>query len=340
MAHNTRIQVLSYDLDEDTGLVKVKKARATYCDTPIFGISDSSFTSSEHKKKKNKKKIDKALSSDEKSRGERSDSLQRAKSKVFDLVVMNDFTYFLTITIDINSLNVNGFDSTDTALVMRKVGNWLNNQVKRKGLIYLLIPEYHEDGKKIHCHALINSVFDFVDSGYRLFRGKSYRSETLLSMRVKHIDKLKVVYNVPDWHYGYSTAIKLDGAKERVASYVTKYITKGNDKIFGKYFWSSKKNTIHEPLVYYTDVNYSEMPEVEYSPPSSPFKFKYQSNICISELDDNLYRKSFQERCEARQLELNNQLLGNKVNKNAKKEKDNEQEQGCDKYIQLDFEKL
>ena len=37
-----------------------------------------------------------------------------------------------------------------------------------------------------------------------------------------------------DWKWGFSTCVPLDDNYERTVNYVTKYITKAEDKIFGK----------------------------------------------------------------------------------------------------------
>ena len=48
------------------------------------------------------------------------------------------------------------------------------------------------------------------------------------------------VYNMSDWQLGYSTCVRLDDNYERAVNYVTKYITKAETKIFGKWYLSSR----------------------------------------------------------------------------------------------------
>lgn len=98
-------------------------------------------------------------------RGERTDILKRAKDKVFDIAFSNEWAYFLTIT-----FNGSEYDFSNADFVKKKLRRWLENQVKRKDMKYLLIPERHKNGG-IHCHALINDCFDMVDSGTRLVTG-------------------------------------------------------------------------------------------------------------------------------------------------------------------------
>ena len=43
-----------------------------------------------------------------------------------------------------------------------------------------------------------------------------------------------------DWKWGFSTCVALDDHYERAINYVVKYIAKGNEKIFGKWYLSSR----------------------------------------------------------------------------------------------------
>ena len=159
--------------------------------------------------------------------------MKRAVDKVYDLAFQNEWNYFMTITIDPEH-----FDSKDVKEVYKRLRNWLTHQVERKGLKYLLIPEQHKNGG-IHAHALINDCFKFEHSGRYLYSGKAYKAETLQKKGID-INLLKSVYNVPEWKYGFSTAIPVDGNPARLACYITKYITKDCKKIFGKYYLSSR----------------------------------------------------------------------------------------------------
>ena len=189
------------------------------------------------------------------SRDRSNEMIRLHRDRVRDIVIMNNFTHFLTITIDPEK-----FDSFDVDIVRKKMQRWLKNQTDRKGLQYVLIPEYHKSGR-VHAHALINDVFKLVDSGKRTKSGK-------------------VIYNCPEWRYGFTTAIPLDDQKIRVANYVIKYITKGSDKIFGKYFWSSK-NIQREPHVILTDTDFSEVNAQVFQPLAfnDNLQFKYESSF-------------------------------------------------------------
>ncbi len=186
----------------------------------------------------------------------KSEWLRVVRNRVKDMAIINDFKYFATFTI-----NPEKIDSYDTKAVIKKVSNWLNNQVNRKGLKYILVPEYHKSGR-IHCHALINDVFKLVDSSHR--------------------SKQKIIYNILDWRYGFSTAIELDKNIYRVANYVSKYISKGTKKIFGKYYWHSK-NIRREPDTYLIDSDYESINLKEYFPIEGCkwISFKYESSFAV-----------------------------------------------------------
>lgn len=75
----------------------------------------------------------------------RLDSLQRAKQSIFDIVYQNDWKYFLTIT-----FSGKDFDRSDPREVFKPLKRWFDNAVQRKGLRYVLVPEFHKKGG-IHC---------------------------------------------------------------------------------------------------------------------------------------------------------------------------------------------
>lgn len=127
----------------------------------------------------------------------------RAKRQVFDLAACNDFDLFITLT-----LNKEKIDRYDYKAAVKKLSQWLDNRVRRKGLRYVIVPEYHKDGA-IHFHGLINSeAVKLVDSG------KKDRKNG------KHI------YNVADWTLGFTTAEYLSGEYAAVCHYISKYVTK------------------------------------------------------------------------------------------------------------------
>lgn len=178
------------------------------------------------------------------------ESMSRAKTRLLEHILMNKYNYFVTLTFDDEKV-----DGKDLPAVIKKLHKWLDNMVIRKGLQYLLVPEYHPSSGRIHLHALMNDALSVVDSGTRMIRGfnKPVRLENYWRMvNEGRLDSgrcriLRSVFNVEEWRYGFSTAIETYGSKLALAHYMTKYVTKGNNKIFGKHFWSSK-NQVKYPV--------------------------------------------------------------------------------------------
>ena len=160
-------------------------------------------------------------------------ALRRARARVLDIARANvDLEYFVTLTLDERKI-----DRYDINEQMRRMRGWLSNRVQRDGLKYVLVPELHKDGA-VHYHGLINDVLQREDSGTMSFGGGK-------PFRVKRRDRSKmleagarVVYNLPEWDYGFTTAIELYGERSKAINYVCKYIGKGGGKIGGRYYLS------------------------------------------------------------------------------------------------------
>ena len=81
-------------------------------------------------------------------------SLSRAKNKVFEYAVCNDFKYFITLTIDGSK-----FPRDDIGGFVKVFSKWLSNYQRKAGKInYLFIPERHHDKINWHLHGLISDV--------------------------------------------------------------------------------------------------------------------------------------------------------------------------------------
>ena len=165
----------------------------------------------------------------------RSDSVKRAKDKIFEIALANEWNYMVTFTLD--ESKVNRYDSKE---VKRKFCKWLENMVQRKGLKALIVPELHKDGA-IHFHGLINDSLDLVHSGTYKVTGKKkpVRLSTLKKMKLTPgSENVRDVYNITNYKLGFATAVELDGNKEAVSFYMTKYATKELDlhKILGKFY--------------------------------------------------------------------------------------------------------
>ena len=176
-------------------------------------------------------------------------SKRRARAAVTDLARCNDFAYFVTLTLDAARV-----DRYDIAASLRPMRVLLDNAVRRHGLRYILVPEHHKDGA-IHFHGLINSgAWELVDSGtLRLPDRKQPRKPRSQKERARLLDDgAQIVYNIPDWKMGFSTAIELYGDRNAAIAYVCKYIGKEEQTIGGRWYYSGGK--LHRPEKRYFDL--------------------------------------------------------------------------------------
>ena len=145
-----------------------------------------------------------------------------------------DLNLFVTLT-----LSPEKVDRTNYGEAVDRVGRWLDNRVRRKGLKYVLVPELHEAGG-IHFHGFFNSAaVKREKSGLKrdihAKKGeyKNFRPE------VEPNRKGKIVYNLPEFDIGFTTAIRL-GLKwedrKRAVEYCLKYMEKGADKVGGRWY--------------------------------------------------------------------------------------------------------
>lgn len=172
-------------------------------------------------------------------------SKRRARSAVFDLAMANDFKYFVTLTLDKDRV-----DRYDSAAVTKKLNVWLDNQVRRKGLTYVLVPEFHKDGA-IHFHGLFNDALAAVDSGTISMGSGKPRKPRSERQRAKWLSEGgHVVYNLPGWKLGFTTAIELYGERAKAVNYVCKYITKAADKVGGRWYYSGGELKRPETVVF------------------------------------------------------------------------------------------
>lgn len=180
----------------------------------------------------------------------RAESLRRARANIRDICACSAFTDFITLT-----LSPKFIDRYDYNAIMKKVNRWLGNAVARKGLAYILIPEFHKDGA-IHFHGLIRSAspLGLVDSNHRTRAGQ-------------------IIYNISSWKYGWSVSIPLSGEYSRIVNYIQKYITKDSRKVGGRWYLSG--GDIRRPGISYSDLLYDEIDADPYIVPDAGIAFKY-----------------------------------------------------------------
>lgn len=145
-------------------------------------------------------------------------NLVRAKNKINDIALANDFKYFFTLTFNPS------YDRYDLYQLLNKFRSHLRVMRDKSGntIKYLIVPEQHKDGAW-HFHGFFsNDIEPFI-----YFNDYGYRS-------VQNMDNL-----------GY---INIDVIRDklRVSSYVTKYIVKnlgsGINKYRNSYFCSTGLN--------------------------------------------------------------------------------------------------
>lgn len=143
-------------------------------------------------------------------------SVRRAKTTINDIALCNNFELFVTLTTKKDRYN-------DDAK-KQQIAFWLHNQRNQYGKFgYILLPERHKDGA-LHFHGLFSDYKGKLnDSGKR--------------------DKEKIIFNLGSYRGGWTTAKQIDQSiddVEKVANYITKYITK-NMPVFKnkRRFWCS-----------------------------------------------------------------------------------------------------
>lgn len=137
-------------------------------------------------------------------------SISRARSKIYEYLTNNEFTYFVTLTIN------NNYNRFDYSSIRRKISSIIRTMRKKgySNLNYILIPEKHKNGA-YHFHGFFSSGFgeDFYinDNGFLSWLSYDY--------------------------IGYSSISKIKNY-EASCKYVLKYVNKDMCKAFkGDYLY-------------------------------------------------------------------------------------------------------
>lgn len=141
------------------------------------------------------------------------DSIRRTKTTISDIVLCNSFEHFVTFTF--------AKDRDDINKCKSKMSKWLDTQQKTHGKFsYVIVPEFHKDGKSLHFHAL-----------FKGYKGSLHKTNKKIGGRV--------VYNVKSYRKGFTTLVIIDN-HEKVSSYIKKYITKDMPSLSAKKrYWCS-----------------------------------------------------------------------------------------------------
>lgn len=176
-------------------------------------------------------------------------SMRRARAKLRRLALANEFQWFVTLTLDPARI-----DRYDPKAIMQTVNRWLDNMVRRHGLRYILVPEQHKDGA-YHFHGFFAGDVEAVPSGHYDQQGHEF-------------------YNLPQWGYGFTTALRLYGTYSAAVGYVCKYIGKQEgQRPMGRWYYSG--GGLSEPDKLYATLDYRDLTReypneyVEFSIPGS-----------------------------------------------------------------------
>lgn len=160
-------------------------------------------------------------------------NIARARTRIFEYSMVNEFDYFVTLT-----LNKNKQDRYDLREYIKNLGQFIRDYRKKYkvDIQYLLIPEKHIDGAW-HMHGLLKNI------------EYSHLERFTLDMDIP--DKLKkmikngrTIYNFPLYQnkFGWVTLEKVKN-QEACSKYMTKYISKSLN--------SSRGVTEKEQKLYY-----------------------------------------------------------------------------------------
>lgn len=187
-------------------------------------------------------------------------AMRRARVRVRDYCLSTDMRYFATFTLDRQKV-----DRYDIHAITKKLNVWLGHQVQRKGIAYVMVPELHQDGA-VHFHGMLTEGLQVVDSGTIIPKGddRPRRPRSDAQARAWVRDGGRVVYNLPDWPYGFTTALQVTGCYEQAVNYISKYISKGlhtesgllPQKVGGRWYYSG--GPLGRPGMEYVNVDPGE----------------------------------------------------------------------------------
>jgi len=202
--------------------------------------------------------------------------IYRAKNKIKDYALANDWSHFVTITLDKNKVDRYDYKASRTYAKQQ-----MKNFIKRyaKGSKYLLVPDTHKDGA-YHFHGLmiLTDTTTLKESGLKDKQGRA-------------------IFNATKGIKGFNSFIRLDAVtptdRLKMALYVTKYITK---TLYLDTFGSQRylvSNGIEQPSIEksYTSVEQLEGLLIEKNPNKveiSKFTKSFTTDGNISEF--NMYQ--------------------------------------------------
>lgn len=213
----------------------------------------------------------------------RSDSITRAKNSFNDIGRNNDFDIFFTLTFDPEKV-----DSFDINEVRQATKVFFSNLVQRYNANYIAVGELHKSGR-IHLHGFMNGNIKLKDSGKVRMMGhkRPMSKETAKRFKIPE-SEWRIVYNMPQWKYGFSTAIKFDSYedKARLAGYMRKYVNKDFQMIFGNFYLAGGKELDRKPLEEILDLNFNQLGKGDYH-----YEYCCEATGTLFKVYDSIYYK-------------------------------------------------
>lgn len=201
-------------------------------------------------------------------------SKARARKAVFDLIRSNAFTHFVTYTINPDD---SGIDRYDYKSCVRKFGQYLSNEVRRRDMKYVAVPELHKDGA-VHFHAVCA-----WGKAPRMVRAVNPHNGEEMATKSG-----QPIFNLPNWTHGFTTCIPLYGDISSVGKYVSKYITKAEGaSIGGRYYLSG--GVLGRPRYAYADIEDLwdlPSPKFSYNVPTTDIVFYYYDPQDIEKINE------------------------------------------------------
>lgn len=166
-----------------------------------------------------------------------SNNVIRAKMKVFEYAMCNDFDYFVTLTLDKEK-----YQRDDLSKYIKDLGQFIRNYRRdyQVDIQYLMIPEKHSDLVSWHIHGLFK--------GIPIQHLRKFTLEDTLPYRLREL--IASGRDIFDWaayreKFGWITIERVI-SQERISKYITKYIKKSLDTSRGvteknkKLYYSSR----------------------------------------------------------------------------------------------------
>ncbi|MBQ8237040.1 MAG: hypothetical protein IJZ39_02675 [Oscillospiraceae bacterium] len=152
-------------------------------------------------------------------------SISRSKRMILEKALCNDWEWFCTFTISEDK-----YDRKDLAEWWKRFSQWMRDRRKKGHKVrYLLVPEMHQDGSW-HAHGFLAGIDPDELISFRKMDAQGYRTPEGRRLPWKLRKKGYVNWMPYQEKFGYCSLGKIKNPTA-AAFYVTKYITKDNDRM-------------------------------------------------------------------------------------------------------------